>query len=161
MGKFPLGPAAVFCVILSALGWSQLAQARTATTTTYTKAQTFNAAHRFLRVEKNYEITEKDPDSGYLLFKYPRPHRERETSGSVQVIEREDSVVLVIQLPKMPEHHERYLVDGLLEKLSADYGEPPARTPEDEDDDSADESESTDEAGDERPPANDDSATSR
>lgn len=92
----------------------------------YTKVQSFRSALRFLRVDNGYKIVEKDSDSGYLLFEYPNDGRGV-TSGSVEVIEREDSVALVVQLPQMPSYHERHLIEGLLKKLRTDYGEPPRR----------------------------------
>lgn len=162
MGNFPCLQALVFGILLGTTCLPAPARARVATTTTYTKVQTFNAALRFLRVEKDFEIVEKDPDSGYLLFRYPIPQREEKTGGSVEVIERDDSVVFVVQLPQMPEYHERHLVDGLLEKLSADYGDPPQREPTREKDESNEEKdEPSDEHSGKSPPQNHDAPVQR
>lgn len=95
----------------------------------YTKAQSFSTALRFLRVDNGYKVVEQDIDSGYMLFEYPTRNSSSVTSGSIEVVDRGETVALVIQLPQMPSYHERHLADGLLKKLRADYGEPPKREP--------------------------------
>lgn len=94
----------------------------------YSKTQSFQAALRYLRVDHGYVVIEKDPESGYLLFEYPKRDSGM-TQGSIEVVEREKSVALVVQLPQMPSYHERMLIEGLLKKLRDDYGAPPAREP--------------------------------
>lgn len=101
------------------------AEARAEEALTYTKLQSFQAALRFLRVDNGYNVLEKDQDSGYLLFEYPS--RDRSTPGSIEIIEREDTIAVVVQLPQMPSYHERHLIEGLLNKLRSDYGAPPER----------------------------------
>lgn len=92
---------------------------------TYTKAQTYHAALRHLRVDSGYIVTEKDLDSGYLLFEYPIQGSEKATHGSIEVVERENAVAVIVQLPQLPRYHERMLAQGLLKKLHDDYGDPP------------------------------------
>jgi len=99
--------------------------ARVEHTLSYTKTQSFNTALRFLRVDSGYTITEKDSESGYLMFEYPSEGSSKMTSGSVEIVERESSVALIVQLPQMPHHHERMLAAGLMKKLQDDYGAPP------------------------------------
>lgn len=94
----------------------------------YSKTQSFQAALRYLRVDHGYVVIEKDQESGYLLFEYPK-RDSGITQGSIEVVERDKSVALVVQLPQMPSYHERMLIDGLLKKLRDDYGAPPAREP--------------------------------
>ncbi len=108
---------------------SSTATARIEEPLDYTKAQSFSTALRFLRVDNGYKVVEQDLDSGYMLFEYPVRNSSSVTSGSIEVVDRGDSVALVIQLPQMPRYHERHLADGLLKKLRADYGEPPKREP--------------------------------
>lgn len=91
----------------------------------YTKSQTYQAALRHLRVDARYTITEKDSDSGYLLFEYPLKEGQKTTSGSIEIVERKDSVALIVNLPQLPQYHERMLAQGLLKKLHDDYGAPP------------------------------------
>jgi len=101
-------------------------QARAEERLSYTKVQSYQSALRFLRVDHGYNVVEKDPESGYLLFEYPR-RDAGVTQGSIEVVEREGSVALVVQLPQMPSYHERILIDGLLKKLRDDYGLPPVK----------------------------------
>jgi hypothetical protein len=111
-------------LLISLLG-SAPCVARVEHTLSYTKTQSFNTALRFLRVDSGYTITEKDSESGYLMFEYPSEGSSKTTSGSVEIIERESSVALIVQLPQMPHHHERMLAAGLMKKLQDDYGAPP------------------------------------
>lgn len=111
--------------------WTSMAWSRAEERLSYTKAQSYRSALRYLRVEQGYEILEKDMESGYLLFKYPRTRASSPDApvvhGSVEVIEREQETALVVQLPDLPSYHERLLIEGLLDKLKADYGAPPIR----------------------------------
>jgi len=97
----------------------------------YSKAQTYSAALRYLRVDLGYEVVEKDPDSAYLVFRYEPPGQQKsESLGTVEVIDTGDHVRLFVRLPRMPEYHERVLRDGLLRKLRDEYGPPAPRKPE-------------------------------
>jgi hypothetical protein len=97
----------------------------------YTKAQTFSAALRYLRVDLGFEVSEKDPDAAYLIFRYLAPGPAKSTStGTVEVVESNHHVKVLVRLPRMPEYHERVFLDGLLKKLREEYGPPPPRTPE-------------------------------
>lgn len=105
------------------------AHARLEASSAYTKAQTFSAALRFLRVDRGYEIVEKDPDAAYLLFRYPLPGRAKNASGSLEVVETTTGVRFYLQLPRLPGYHEALLRDGLLQKLRDEYGEPAKKPP--------------------------------
>ena len=106
------------------------AAARVEARSDYTKTQTFSAALRYLRVDLGYEVVEKDPDAAYLMFRYLVPGRRGEaTSGNIEIVDTKGDVKLYIQLPQMPEYHERLLRDGLLKKLRDEYGAPAARKP--------------------------------
>jgi len=104
------------------------AEARVEAESRYTKSQTYSGALRYLRLDLGYEVLEKDPDAAYLLFKYAVPgHTKRVLSGTVEVVETHDGVRLFVQIPQMPEYHERVLRDGLLKKLKDEYGAPPPK----------------------------------
>lgn len=111
------------------LTWATMPLARTEETTGYTKTQAYNGALRFLRVEQELQVIEKDADLGYVLFEYPTGMGDDKTTGSLEVIERDEEVLVVIQISKLPAHHESRLVGALLKKLEADYGDPPKRAP--------------------------------
>jgi hypothetical protein len=93
----------------------------------YSKAQTYNAALRYLRVDLGYEVTEKDPDAAYLLFHVTPEGKKPPANGSFEIVEQNDSVRFFVRLPELPQYREMVLSDGLLKKLRTEYGEPPPR----------------------------------
>jgi hypothetical protein len=97
---------------------------------TYTRAQVFSGALRYLRVDLGYEVTEQDPDSAYLMFKFQPPGQRDATHGAFEIVQTSAGVRLWVKLPKLPEYHAVVLRDGLLKKLHEDYGDAPARDPE-------------------------------
>lgn len=106
------------------------AEARVDASSSYSKAQTYSGALRYVRVDLGYEVVEKDPDAAYLIFKYA-PSGASKTSavtGTLEVIEAGGSVRVFVNLPRMPEYHERMFRDGLLKKLRDEYGAPPPVT---------------------------------
>lgn len=119
---------AAVALALAGLLRTGFAEARAEAVSDYSKAQTYNGALRYLRVDLGYEVVEKDPDAAYLLFRYePVGRRGNPTHGSIEIIEAKGSVKLFIQLPRMPSYHEVVLRDGLLKKLRQEYGEPPKK----------------------------------
>jgi hypothetical protein len=104
------------------------ALARVEADSDYSKPQTYNAALRYVRVDLGFEVVEKDPDAGYILFRYQPPgRRDSPTNGSIEVVELKEHVKIVVQLPQMPTYHETVLRDGLLKKLRNEYGDPPPK----------------------------------
>lgn len=103
------------------------AEARALAELPYTRAQTFSAALRYLRVDLGYEVTEKDADAAYLLFSYAAPEKDKKGArahGAIEVVQREEGVRLFVSLPQLPSYHEEVLKQGLVKKLQAEYGEP-------------------------------------
>src|SRR5262245_52078984 len=92
----------------------------------YTKAQTYSGALRYVRVGLGYEVVEKDPDAADLIVRYvpPGAGKDGSVTGTLEVIEASGGVRLFVNLPRMPEYHERLLRDGLLKKLRDEYGAP-------------------------------------
>lgn len=115
--------------LLGALAAALPAEARVEAGSGYSKAQTFSAALRYLRVDRGYPIVEKDPDAAYLLFQYPVSGRNKSANGSLEVVETSSGVKIYVQLPSLPGYHESVLRDGLLQKLREEYGEPPKKAP--------------------------------
>ncbi len=109
---------------------AQRATARVGGACEYSKAQTYSAALRYLRVDLGYEVTERDPDAAYLMFSYQLPGQRKITAlGTVEIVDADGHVKLFVQIPTMPEYHERVLRDGLVKKLHDEYGEPVRRLP--------------------------------
>jgi hypothetical protein len=103
------------------------AQARTETVLQYSKAQTFSSALRYLRVDMGYSVTEKDADAAYLMFEFQRSDQKKLGQGTIEIVETEQSVKLVVRVPELPEYQERMLAEGLLTKLKNEHGDPPPR----------------------------------
>jgi hypothetical protein len=117
-------------LIAAALLCAQSATARVGGESEYSKAQTYSGALRYLRVDLGYEVTERDPDAAYLIFRYQLPGQKTATAtGTVEVVEADSHVRLFVQIPSMPEYHERVLRDGLVRKLHEEYGEPAPKPP--------------------------------
>ena len=107
------------------------ATARADADTYYSLNQTFGAALRYLRVDLGFEVTEKDPESAYLLFKYRVPGEpKREVPGAIELVKVEKKVRIFVKIPQMPVLHEQMLRDGLLRKLAQEYGEISRPSPE-------------------------------
>jgi hypothetical protein len=104
------------------------AQARAEAEVAYTREQAFSAALRYLRVDLAYEVIEKDPDAAYLLFSFAAPELQRKVArGSIEVVQRQRTVRVFVNLPELPSYREEVLKRGLLEKLRTEYGEPTPR----------------------------------
>jgi hypothetical protein len=113
--------------VLTLLATATPAAARVDGSSGYSKAQTYSGALRYVRVDLGYEVVEKDPEAAYLIFKYTAPGGSKNSAitGTVEVIEAQGGVRLFVNLPRMPEYHERIFRDGLLKKLREEYGAPP------------------------------------
>jgi len=108
------------------------ASARSAFDSSYGYERTWNSALRLVRVDLGYKITEKDEESGYLMFDYKSPESRTATPGSMEFIRSKDGrtpVRVVVQLAQMPRYHEQVLVDSLAKKMRQEYGDPPTIAP--------------------------------
>jgi hypothetical protein len=110
---------------------SPVADARSSFDSAYGFERTYNAALRLVRIDMGLKVTEKDDQSGYLMFEYRGPDTgPKATSGSMEFIrprEPDGPVRVVVQLPQMPRYHEQVLVDSLARKMKQEYGDPPER----------------------------------
>src|SRR5262245_66359676 len=89
-----------------ALFFARGAEARSEAEARYTKAQTFSAALRYLRVDLEYEVLEKDADAAYLIFKYAVPGQRQTSTGTMEIVAADDRVRIYVKLPKLPEDHQ-------------------------------------------------------
>ncbi len=124
-------------VMLVALALSNGAGAKASHSSPYTYRQTFGSTVRLLKVDMGFEVTEKDPDWGYVLFDYTSPESGNRTNkGSFSFVEQDGQVHVTLQIPSMPGYHEQVILDKLKQKLKQEHGEPPRRAkPDDEEDD--------------------------
>jgi hypothetical protein len=102
------------------------AEARQWTDLPYPIEQSWNAAIRLVRVDMGFSITERDRDSGFLLFTYR--DTTRSSPASIELIATDvggvPGVRVVVQIAQMPSYMERHLLTRLDRKLHDDYGEP-------------------------------------
>jgi len=120
------GGALAGILLSAALFFAQSATARVGGDSEYSKAQTYSGALRYLRVDLGYEVVERDPEAAYLIFRYQLPGQNKgNATGTVEIVDTDGHVKLFVQIPTMPEYHERVLRDGLVKKLRDEYGAPP------------------------------------
>ena len=127
---------ALGCGVAAAIVFTgQPAEAETAYESAYGFDRTWNAALRLVRVDMGCKITEKDDQSGYLMFEYHSSESGKKvSSGSIEFIkprdrDQESGVRIVIQLPQMPRYHEQGMLDSLVKKMRSEYGDAPQPRP--------------------------------
>jgi len=111
--------------------WPGIVQARTVQVVSYPITEVWPAGVRFLRVDRNLPVKEKDESAGYVLFDFtdgPKPCR-----GSLELIhatdaEQRESTRIAVSIPDLPKRYEQMLIDKLVSKLRDDLG-PPAPPP--------------------------------
>ncbi len=122
-----LGCVVAMAVVLT----SASADAQTSYESAYGYDRTWNAAVRLVRVDMGLKLVEKDDATGYLMFEYRAPGTgSKPTSGSMEFVrsrEIDAPVRVVVQLPQMPRYHEQVMLDSLIRKMKAEYGEAPER----------------------------------
>lgn len=122
--------SSALCVAVSC--FASTAHARVTQDLPYAPDVTWNAAIRMIRVDMGFSITERDRESGFVLFTYR--DAARNTAGSIEfvptTIDGVQGVRAIVQLPAMPSYAERHLLTRLDRKLHEEYGEPrrPPRT---------------------------------
>ena len=71
------------------------ASARATYASPYGYERTWNAALRLVRVDNGWKVTEKDDQSGYLIFEYTSPESARATPGSLELGEHSAAPVFL------------------------------------------------------------------
>jgi hypothetical protein len=123
VGALSAGVGAVLVV-----GSAPWADAKASYESPYGYQRTWNAALRLVRVDNGWKITEKDEQSGYLLFEYKSVENAKPTSGSVELVRGNDdsaTVSVLVELPQMPHYHEQLMLDALASKMRREYGDAP------------------------------------
>jgi hypothetical protein len=98
----------------------------------YPRPEAWPAAIRYLRVDRSYEIVDRDPQLGYALFEFPVSD-SRTGRGSIEMLEAKDpsgrpSVSLEVNTEAGPSHLPHTLAEGIAKKLREERG-PPAPPP--------------------------------
>ncbi len=115
-----------------ALCASSPAFARSQKTLAYPRAESYATALRFLRVDENLKVIEKDSDAGYVLFELRE--EKKVFRGSLEVIEvvqdGRHAVRFVMTIEDRPEWLETQYLQKLEQKLRLELGAPaPAPSP--------------------------------
>jgi hypothetical protein len=122
--------AAAAALIAALLLGGRGAHAEAETLCDYTLAQAYSAALRYLRVDKGFDVVEKDPTAAYVLFRYVPPGSPpRPCDGAIELVQLSGRVKLQVRVPTMPAYHEQLLRDELLKKMRGEYGDPPPKPP--------------------------------
>jgi hypothetical protein len=119
-------------LLLALIAAPPVAEARSQLTFGYRADQVFAASVRFLRVDEDATIVDKDADAGYVIFSY---RSEGKTfRGALEVVATEKDgraqVTVAITLTDRPDYLEATMLERLRRKLRAELGdEPPAPPP--------------------------------
>jgi hypothetical protein len=130
---WPRGRRMVAGLLLGAvvLGAGAAAHARSSSVVSYAVADVWPAALRFLRVDRDYAIKEKDEAAGYILFELTE--NKRPVRAALELVRTTDSdgraaTQLIVTMQELPRHYEVALLDKLTTKLREERG-PPAPPP--------------------------------
>lgn len=112
--------------LLCAAFWATPALAKTSHDSPYTYQQVFGTALRLLKVDLGHEVSELNPEWGYILFVYVDSESgERKNRGAITFVKAEREVSVAVEIPEMPAYHEELLLQKLRFKLHKEHGEPP------------------------------------
>ncbi len=132
VAPFVSGAICAVAVAFAIVASGPEASARSDYDSSYGYDRTWNAALRMVRVDMGFKVTEKDEQSGYLLFEYKSPEGRNASPGTIEFVRSRDPdapVRVIVQLAQMPRYHEQLMVDTLAKKMHQEYGDPPTIHP--------------------------------
>ncbi|MFO7564794.1 MAG: hypothetical protein R6X02_19275 [Enhygromyxa sp.] len=96
----------------------------------YPFEQVWPTAIRYLRIDRGFEVTDRDEEAGYMLFEFP-VESGRMGNGSVEMFATEDaagraSVSISVNTGAGPVHLPNSILDGIAAKVRAERGQPVA-----------------------------------
>jgi hypothetical protein len=103
------------------------AWARSQTTVTYPAERVFAAAIRFVRVDLDAKILDRDADAGFVVFEYVddgKPYR-----SALEVVATDKGVSIILDIADRPDYLEQVLLDRLRRRLRDDLGDEPRPAP--------------------------------
>jgi hypothetical protein len=103
------------------------AHARTSLSLPYAASDVWPAAVRFLRVDRGFNIREKDEKAGYVLFDFTEGGRTFHASLELVSLTDEDgrgSTDAQLALPELPKRYEAVLLEQLGAKVRQERGAP-------------------------------------
>lgn len=112
------------------LGSSGLAAAKSTKQLPYPLKAVWSTAVRFIRVDKNLKVTDKDRDNGYILFVFPGRGSIKECPGSLELVTVKNElgnpqIQLQLGIAHQPSWVEQQFLDHLERKLRKEQGPPP------------------------------------
>jgi hypothetical protein len=92
----------------------------------YSPASVWGPLVRFVRVDENLKIVDKDPEAGYLIFELTQD--KKVFRGSVEVIaaSKEHGVRFILDVSDRPSYVELAMLERLERKLLAELGPAPS-----------------------------------
>lgn len=113
---------------------STTAAAKSSRVLNYPYEPVWSAAIRLIRVDGRYRITDKDKDTGYVLFVYPGTGAVKACPASLELVRTgkapdESAVRVALDIAHQPSYVEVDLLDRLEKKLETELGEPRERKP--------------------------------
>lgn len=118
--------------LAGALTWTAPAGAVSKKEASYAFDRVWPAAVRFLRVDENVTIVEKDRDAGYVLFELVDDGKSfRGALELVRITDRKGraAVRLILRVQDRPSYVESLLLKKLMRKIVAELGSPPPPPP--------------------------------
>jgi hypothetical protein len=87
----------------------------------------FAAAIRFVRVDLDAKILDRDADAGFVVFEYiddGKPYR-----SALEVVATDKGVSIILDIADRPDYLEQVLLDRLRRRLRDDLGDEPRPAP--------------------------------
>ncbi len=117
----------LLAILLATLVSASPAEAKSSRKVSHAYESVWPATVRFLRIDEGLKISEKDSDTGYILFEIQDDGKVY--AGSIEVIRRKDysnrdAVELVLQIKDRPSYMELPILDRLMAKLRKELGHP-------------------------------------
>lgn len=110
------------CALLLVVSLAAPAHAKSSRTFRQPFDKVWPSLLRFLRVDEKLEITEKDTEAGYVLFKLNE--EKRTFTGAAQLVKGDDQTTRVtITITDRPAYMEEGLLDRFEQKLREEYGD--------------------------------------
>lgn len=108
-----------------------VAEAKSKKVFTYRFDAVWSTTVRLLRADKNYKVTDKDKETGYVLFVYPGRGSVKECAASMEIFRTVDSegfrkIRVQLKIAHQPSYVEGALLDALEKKLRDEQGTAPS-----------------------------------
>lgn len=123
--------ALVALSLATAAAWPRPAAAKSQVAVTYPADRVFAATVRFVRVDLDAKLLDKDADAGFVLFEWIDDGKPFRSAFEIATTERDGKqvVVIVLDIADRPDYLEQVLLDRLRAKLRADLGDEPRPAP--------------------------------